>query len=76
MSSPEDITSLSREDLLALVVQLQRKVQELEASVQELQTEVERLTREQKRQAAPFSKGSPVTHPKRPGRKPGSGTFS
>jgi transposase len=76
MSSPEDIASLSQEELLALVVQLQRKVQELEASVQGLQTEVERLTREKKRQAAPFSKGSRVTHPKRPGRKPGSGTFS
>jgi transposase len=76
MSSPEDIPSLSQEELLALVVQLQRKVQELEASVQGLQTEVERLTREKKRQAAPFSKGSRVTHPKRPGRKPGLGTFS
>jgi transposase len=76
MSSPEDIASLSQEELLALVVQLQRKVQELEASVQGLQTEVERLTREKKRQAAPFSKGSRVTHPKRPGRKPGLGAFS
>jgi transposase len=76
MSSPEDIASLSQEELLALVVQLQRKVQELEASVQGLQTEVERLTREKKRQAAPFSKGRRVTHPKRPGRKPGLGAFS
>ena len=76
MSLPEDITSLSWEDLVALVAQLQRKVQELEASVQELQTEVERLIREKKRQAAPFSKGSRVSNPKRPGRKPSSGTFS
>jgi transposase len=76
MSSPEDIASLSQEELLALVVQLQRKVQELEASVQGLQREVEWLTREKRRQAAPFSKGSRVTHPKRSGRKPGLGTFS
>src|ERR671918_1558274 len=76
MSPPEGIESLSREELLALVLQLQRKVQELEASVQELQTEVERLIREKKRQAAPFSKGSRVSNPKRPGRKPSSGTFS
>jgi transposase len=76
MSSPEDIASLGQEELLALVIQLQRKVQELEASVQGLQTEVERLTREKKRQAVPFSRSSRVTHPKRPGRKPGSGTFS
>ncbi len=46
---------LGQEELLGLVVQLQRKVQELETSVHELQTEVERLTREKKRQAAPFS---------------------
>src|SRR5919106_4032331 len=76
MSLPEDITSLSWEDLVALVAQLQRKVQELEASVQGLQTEVERLTREKKRQAAPFSKGARESKPKRPGRKPGEGTFS
>src|ERR671918_974777 len=76
MSLPEDITSLSWEDLVALVAQLQSKVQELEASVQELRTEVERLIREKKRQAAPFSKGSRVSNPKRPGRQPSSGTFS
>src|ERR687891_1348765 len=76
MRPPEDIDSLSREELLALVLQLQRKLIELESSVEDLRGEVDRLTREQKRQAAPFSKGSRVTHPKRPGRKPGSGTFS
>jgi transposase len=76
MSSPEDITSLSQEELLGLVVQLQREVQELETSVHELQTEVERLTREKRRQAAPFSKGTRVSNPKGPGRQPGEGTFS
>jgi transposase len=76
MSSPEDITSLSQEELLGLVVQLQRKVQELETSVHELQTEVERLTREKRPQAAPFSKGTRVSNPKCPGRQPGEGTFS
>jgi hypothetical protein len=76
MSPPEDIDSLSREELLALVLQLQRKLIELEASVQDLRGEVDRLTREKKRQAAPFSKGTRVRQPKRPGRKPGQGTFS
>jgi transposase len=76
MSPPEDIDSLSREELRALVLQLQRKLIELEASVQELRGEVDRLTREKKRQAAPFSKGSRVRQPKRPGRKPGQGTFT
>jgi uncharacterized protein YlxW (UPF0749 family) len=61
MSWPEDMASLSQEELLALVVQLQRKVQELEARVLGLQTEVEGLTREKKRQAAPFSKGKRPT---------------
>jgi transposase len=76
MSPPEGIESLSREELLALVLQLQRKLTELEASVQDLRAEVDRLTRESKRQAAPFSKGTRIRQPKRPGRKPGQGTFS
>jgi transposase len=76
MSPPEGIESLSWEELLALVLQLQRKLIELEASVQELRGELDRLTREKKRQAAPFSKGTRVRQPKRPGRKPGQGTFS
>jgi transposase len=37
---------------------------------------VEQLTRQSKRQAAPFSKGTRVSQPKRPGRKPGDGSFS
>jgi transposase len=76
MSPPEGIESLSREELLALVLQLQRKLTELETSVQDLRAEVDRLTRENKRQAAPFSKGTRIRQPQRPGRKPGQGTFS
>jgi transposase len=76
MSPPEGIDSLSREELLALVLQLQHKLIELEASVLDLRAEVDRLTREKKRQAAPFSKGTRAQPPKRPGRKPGEGTFS
>ncbi|HZA25497.1 MAG TPA: transposase, partial [Dehalococcoidia bacterium] len=34
------------------------------------------MTRQSKRQAAPFSKGTRVSQPKRLGRKPGQGTFS
>src|SRR4029453_11375108 len=37
-----------------------------------LRGEVEALRRAAKRQAAPFSKGDPTPHPKRPGRKPGA----
>jgi transposase len=83
MTSPEDMASLSREELLALVAQLQRQVRALQAQVaqlatdnQELRVEVERLTRQSKRQATPFSKGTRAKHPTRPGRQPGEGTFS
>src|ERR671918_2370785 len=76
MSPPEGIESLSREELLALVLQLQRQLTELEASVQGLRAEVDRLNRKNKGQAAPFSKGTRIRQPKRLGRKPGQGTFS
>jgi transposase len=68
MTSPKDLTALSRDDLLVLVAELQRQIAELRA-------EIEQLKRGGKRQAAPFSKGTRVADPKPPGRKPGSGTF-
>jgi regulator of replication initiation timing len=80
MSSTEDIVSLSREELLALVAELRRQVTLLHQQVagltdsnQELRGEVDRLTRQSKRQAAPFSKGTRSKQPRRPGRKPGEG---
>jgi transposase len=49
-----------------------RKIVELQAArIEELEKEVMRLKRRGKRQAAPFSKGSPKPKPKKPGRKPG-----
>jgi transposase len=83
MSPPEGIESLSREELLALVaeqqqqiIQLQGQLAEATTTIKTLQVEMDRLKREQRRQAAPFSKGPRVRQPKRPGRKPGQGTFS
>jgi transposase len=76
MKLPRDITSLSREELLVLVAQLERQVAQLSASLEVLQAENARLQRSNKRQAAPFSKGDRASQPKRPGRQPGSGTFS
>jgi transposase len=83
MSCPEDIASLSREDLRVLVTELQRQIMALQeqvaqltASNQALVTENEQLKRRVKRQAAPFSKGTRTQQPKRPGRQPGEGTFS
>ncbi len=51
--------------------ELERRIAELEAQVQRLTRLLEQATRKAKRQAAPFSKGSPKSSPKRPGRKPG-----
>jgi cell division protein FtsB len=52
MTSSKDVTSLSREELLALVAELQRQVRALQEQVaqlatdkQELRVEMERLTR-------------------------------
>jgi transposase len=83
MNMSEDISTLSREDLLVLVAELQRQVlalqdqvAQLAASNQGLLAENEQLKRNAKRQATPFSKGTRSNQPKRPGRKPGEGTFS
>src|SRR4051794_33576499 len=65
-------------DLRALVERLRQENERLRAANERLRRELERATadleqarRQGKRQAAPFSKGSPKTNPKRPGRKPG-----
>jgi transposase len=83
MSSSEDVASLSREDLVTLVAELQNQltglqeqVAELAARNEALATENAQLKRSGKRQAPPFSKGTRTKHPKRPGRRPGEGTFS
>ena len=67
MTSANHPASLSRDDLLVLVAELQRQLAALRAAI-------EQLTRGGKRQAAPFAKGPRVADPKPPGRKPGSGT--
>ena len=75
MSEPKDLLALSREELLALVVELQRQLAEVRARSENLRAEIEQLKQGGKRQAAPFSRGTRVTDPKPPGRKPGAGTF-
>jgi len=57
-----DLESLSRDDLIGLIHELQRQIEE--------------LRRKDKRSAAPFSKGQRQKNPKRPGRKPGQGAFT
>ena len=58
---------------------LERRVEWLEKQLERAQAEIERLRkqleealRSSKRAAAPFSKGTPKSDPKRPGRKPGA----
>jgi transposase len=68
MIEPTHLSTLSWEELLALVAELQRQVAELRA-------EIDQLKRGGKRQATPLSKGTRVAEPKPPGRKPGSGIF-
>ena len=51
---------------------LERRIAELEQRVAQLEQLLEKATRAQKRQAAPFSKGTPKRDPKKPGRKSGA----
>lgn len=70
--SPQDL--LDR--IARLEAELARRAREIAAKDQriaELERMVEELRRRGKRQAAPFSKGSPSLKPKTPGRKPGEG---
>src|SRR5947199_6211241 len=64
-----DLDSLSRDDLIRLILELKRQIEDLQKTNEELR-------RKDKRSAAPFSKGERKKNPKRPGRKPGQGQFT
>jgi transposase len=67
--SPEaPLTDFSRDELIALIREQQRVIEQL-------REELERLKRSGHRAAAPFSKGKGKSNPKPPGRKPGQGYF-
>ena len=53
------------------VAELEEVVAQLKAELERLKGQLEEAERAGKRQAAPFSKGSPKVNPKRPGRKAG-----
>ena len=90
MLLPRDQTSWGRGELLALIgslrehvvslqdeaARLQRQLAQAATTIEELRKEIADLKRSGKRQTAPFSKGTRATNPKRPGRKPGKGSFS
>ena len=50
---------------------LERRLHDLQAENEHLRRQLDEATRARKRQAAPFAKGQPADHPKKPGRKPG-----
>lgn len=58
------------------IAELTATVAEQEALIRSLRAKVDELERASKRQAAPFSKGKRVKHPKPSGRKQGEGTFT
>jgi transposase len=50
---------------------LQRRVHDLQAEIERLRHRLDEAIRAGKRQAAPFTKGQPKLHPRKPGRKAG-----
>ena len=54
------------------IEELEKEKQRLEEENQRLRNELEAAQRASRRQAAPFSRGKPKTHPKPPGRKSGA----
>ena len=76
MCIDKGLPSCQHDELIALVSRQQDQVARLTATIKELRKELAEAKRAGKRQAAPFSKGERTNRPKRPGRKPGIGSFS
>lgn len=62
----QNLEFLSREQLLQIILDQQRWIEELRAEIEQLKG---------RSSAAPFSKGTHKSNPKPPGRKPGEGMF-
>jgi transposase len=62
----ERLESLSRDELIQIIVDLHRMIEQLRVENEELK---------RRGSAAPFSRGTRKPDPKRPGRKPGQGFF-
>ena len=76
MCTDRDPPPCEHGDLIAEVDRLQGHNASLTATVRELRRQLAAAQRSGKRQAAPFSKGGRTDKPRRPGRKPGIGSFS
>jgi hypothetical protein len=61
-----DLESLGREELIRIILDQHRLIEQLRADVEQLK---------KRSSAAPFSKGTHKSNPKAPGRKPGQGYF-
>ena len=76
MCTDKDSPPCEHGELIALVSRQQDQVARLTATIKELRKALAEAKQAGKRQAAPFSKGGRTNRPKRPGRKPGIGSFS
>jgi transposase len=74
--SEAELSELSVQELIAVVMELREENARLAAEIAELKRRLEEKERSSKRQAAPFSKGEKKANPKKPGRKAGKGQFS
>lgn len=68
MSATREMTTLSQEELVTLVITLTQQIEELRQEMEELRRGVQPS-------AAPFSKDQRKKNPKKPGRKKGEGPF-
>ena len=76
MCTDRDPPPCEHDDLIVQVDRLQDRNARLTTTIKELRKQLVAAQRAGKRQAAPFSKGSRTSKPRRPGRKPGMGNFS
>ena len=82
MCEDKDLPLCEHDDLIAEVdrqqnenARLRRQVDRQMETIEKLRKQLAAAQRAGKRQAAPFSKGERASKPRRPGRKPGTGSF-
>jgi transposase len=66
VAGQESLDSLGREELIRIILEQQKLIEQLRAEIEQLK---------RRGSAAPFSKGPSKANPKVPGRKPGQGPF-